>query len=87
MQINPDKKQILGPSEPLYPTVAQNPKNKALAQADGLESSFTPYIGKAREVPAETVDIEQIRKELESGLYDKPEMIRGAAEKILCFGI
>ncbi len=88
MQINPDTKQILGLSESLYPKVAQSPKNKASVQDDGIESSVSFYLEKAREIVADdSIDIQQIRKELASGQYEKPEMIRAAAEKMIQFGI
>lgn len=90
MQINPDTKQILGLSEPRYQAAAQSPKHLASIQADGIESSISHYLEKAQEIPAdesESIDIQQIRKELDSGQYDNPEMIQAAAKKIVQFGI
>jgi hypothetical protein len=88
MQINPDTKQILGLSEPWYQSAAPSPNHKASIQADGIESSISLYLEKTRQIATdETIDIEQIRKELDSGQYDKPEIIRAAAKQIVQFGI
>ncbi|HML75945.1 MAG TPA: hypothetical protein PKB02_15750 [Anaerohalosphaeraceae bacterium] len=88
MQINPDTKQILGLSEPWHQPATQSPKNKVSIQADGIESGISLYLEKTRQIATdETIDIEQIRKELDSGQYDKPEIIRSAAKQIVQFGI
>ena len=88
MQINPDTKQILGLSEPLYQKAAGSPKKIDPLAADSVESGLAHYLEKAQEIAAEeSIDLEHIRKELESGLYDRPEMIRAAAQHIVQFGI
>ncbi|MBN2513834.1 MAG: hypothetical protein JXB18_12935 [Sedimentisphaerales bacterium] len=88
MQINSDTKQILGLSESPYQPVAQGPKHKASVQADGIESGVWRYLEKSRTISADDAfDVERVCKELESGQFDKPEMIRAAAEKLIQFGI
>jgi hypothetical protein len=88
MEINPADKQILGLTELLYQKTARQPENNDKGQAVAFDKSFEGFIAKALSASAsDSVDIEQIRREMNAGQLDSPEAIRQAAQNILTRGI
>lgn len=89
MNINPADNSILGPAGPVRQGQPNRPDKSAAPQSDSLDQTFKSHIEKALSIsePTDQIDLAQIRKELDAGLYDSPEMVRQAAQKMLKFGI
>lgn len=88
MEINPADNQILGLNELLYNKTARKPESNDKSQAVAFDKSFDGYIAKALSASAsETVDIEQIRSEMNAGQFDSPQAIAQTAQNILTRGI
>jgi hypothetical protein len=88
MEITPADNQILGLTEQLYKSQARHSKNPDNRDAVTFNPSFEGYIAKALAAPtSESVDIEQIRKEMNAGQLDSPEAIRQTAQNILGYGV
>ncbi len=90
MEINPVDKQILGLNELLYQKTARQSENNDKGQSVAFDKSFDGYIAKAlsaSSAEADTVDIEQIRREMNAGQLDSLQAIRQAAQNILTGGI
>jgi hypothetical protein len=88
MEINPADNQILGLNELLYQKTVRPSEQNGLKAPDAFNNSFEGYITRALSGSSEeTVDIEQIRKEMNSGQFDSPEAIGQAARNILSYGV
>lgn len=89
MSIDSINSKILGPTEPVKQGGLKAQGKAATRNVDSLDQVFNSSIQKALSITpqVEPVDISQIRRELESGLYDSPEMIRAAARQIARLGI
>jgi len=87
--INPADNLILGLRGPVGRESSKAPEKAVAAGVDSLDHTFDRHIQKALSITesSEQVDIAQIRKELEAGVYDSPEMARAAAEKMLRLGL
>lgn len=89
MDIKPADNLILGLSEPVRREQANVSAKAAVPEADGLDKTFQVHIQKALSMAetTERVDLAQIRRELEAGVYDTPEMARAVAQKMFHLGI
>jgi hypothetical protein len=88
MEINPTDKQILGLNEQYYFKAAKPKENNDKSQSVAFDKSFDGYLAKALSTSeSESVNIEQIRREMNTGQLDSPEAIRQAAQNILTRGI
>ncbi len=84
--INP---KILGLTELAKQNESKAQNKVSVTTTDSLDQVLNLSIQRvlSSNPPADTVDISQIRRELESGLYDSPETIRAAAKQIAQLGI
>jgi hypothetical protein len=89
MSIDSIKSQILGLTEPVKQGGLKAQGKAVIRNEDSLDQVSNLSIQKALSIAPQTdmVDISQIRRELDSGLYDSPEMIRAAARQIAKLGI
>jgi hypothetical protein len=72
----------------LYHKTARPSESNDKSKAVAFDKSFDGYIAKALSTSsAESVDIEQIRREMNAGQMDSPQAIRQAAQNILAGGI
>jgi hypothetical protein len=89
MSIDSVNSKILGLTEPVKQPMPRVQSKAAVPAADSLDSVSNSSIQKVLSTAPQddAIDISQIRRELESGLYDSPEMIRAAAKQIAQLGI
>ena len=88
MEINPANKIFFGLTEQIY---KDNKRQAQEVESPGdisFDKSFEKYVTEALSIqPSDSVDIEQIRREMNSGQLDSPEAIRQAAQNMLDQGI
>jgi hypothetical protein len=88
MEITPADKQILGLAEQAYKSHTRPSKNTDNRETVSFDQSFRGYVVRAMAAPvSESMNIEQIRQEMNTGQLDSPEAIRQAAQNILNYGI